>query len=736
MILEYIEIVHSGDDVDLQTFVTNNYVSLTAEFDLDQFFNYNGNSDRIRDSLRVEESSTSSADAIIKSGTLLRVPKDNVEREYLSLAGNTVVPNDDFEAFLDSKVREIITDTDYSPVNIEIPTDIGKTFRFVNDFSVWIWCKALGAGNASGRMINVTPFIESLTTNVGSNGGNFNIKFSPVIGEIKKDGGGQWIIDKSTIDQFIYNDRSNIVSRSSDSTYRKSINNDEHFIQPTFLLNNIIQSNDVVFIKFEPLKSEYAKRLTDLGDFSLDSLYIDPYKLVSSDIPGGQQLFDMIALVDSNNITRNSESANTTIQVTGRDLMKLLLEDGEYFFPTDIAGITGGIQTDNSGRSINRLVNGDFNFFNAYIDRSIDFSMRFIFNMLANIKICDNELFSCYGDDRTFWYDYRKVLDNNGETSVLDKTPVEGIWQIIKLVIDPKISDRRIVDSSIVSDQGSLKSFIDGKVVQSPFAEFYGDTYGNQFYFMVRKPPYNGESYRSNAKIALSIEEDDIYSENLTWSDEEVYSWYRIIPRGNIFGDDNSLALTYFPAVYFSEYADLWGSRPLQIVTNYISFPGFRGTENKESLNYLIDQSYEDLSFVIQSNAYLPFSRKGTITIKGDRRMKRGNMVFHKGTGEYFMIDSVMNTTNVNGSATDRVTELHVIRGLKKAFVEGREVEIQGAQGTPITKRVSYFDIITIQDDPSLNGKKTFKLDRDVFNFFVRRMQVETRSMDKVTTSY
>jgi len=739
MIRNYIEIVHSGNTVDLDKFASDNYIDFDQDFSLNSLYEYEGNRERIQSSLKPEETVNNSTDAIVKSGVLLKVPKDSVQREYLLLAGNLVVPNNDFEAFLDNKVRDIIADTDYQPVNIEIQSDIGKTFRFVNDFSVWVWCKALGGKTGTGRIINITPFVESLTTNVGKNGGNFNVKLAPVGGDIKQDRGGEWEVSRSTIDQFIQNGRSNIVARNADSVYRKSITNEEHYIQPNFLLNNIIQSNDIFFIKFEPLKSEYSKRLDDLGDFSLNSLYIDPSKLISSDSPGGKQIFDMIGLVDSNTITRENSTSDTSIQVVGRDLMKLLLEDGEYFFPTDISGVTAGVQIDNSERSIKRLVNGELNFFNAYVDRSIEFSIRFIFNMLANIRICDNDLFSSYGVDRTFWYEYSKVTENNTNTENLEDSPVEGIWQIIKLAIDPEVADRRIVDSSVVSDQGSLKSFIDGKIVQSPFVEFYGDTYGNQYYFMVRKPPHNKESYRSNAKIAISIEEDDIYNENLTWNDEEVYSWYRIIPRGNFFGDDTSLALTYFPAVFFNEYANIWGSRPMQVVSNYIDYFGIRGNKNKESLDYLIDQAYEDLSFVIESSAYLPFSRKGTITLKGDRRLKKGNMIHHKGTGEFYIIESVMNTVNVNAGATDRVTQISVIRGLKKAFVEGIEVEIpnysSGAPSTGVRRNISYFDIIKIQGVEGTKGKKTFKLDEDVFNFFLRRMQVDSRASEKSTSS-
>lgn len=716
----FLEIAQSGESVSLSTFVEINDIQLDEQFSLVKLLEFEGNEDRIKAAFHPEDILSNHPDLLVHSGVLIRIPVDRVLKEVTVTAGNIVVPNESFDCFIDDRIREIIGDTDYSPVNLDnIEHDKGKTFRFVNEFTVWVWCKALGDSSNDGKLINVTPFIQSVTTNVGKNGGNFNFSLSPITGEINK-ALHKWRLSSEGLDQYAYRGVRNITARTNSSNYLRADSGKDLFSERLMLFHNIIQSNDVVFIKFETLESEKLKRDEEIGSLNLESLGLDPIKLIS----GGKkkkQIFDMIGLVDTNSQSKDSTSGDVSIQIAGRDLMKLLLEDGQYFFPTDIAGITGGIQGGGDGKAIRRLVNGDLNFFNSQVDRTIDFSIRFVFNLLSNIEICNDELFVNYGDDRTFRYDYAKVTGDKTPTEVLEKTLVEGIWQIVKLVIDPKIQNRRIVDSSIISDQGSLKSYIDGKVVHEPFVEFYGDTYGNQYYFMVRKPPFNRESIKSNAELAIDIYQEDIYREDLSWSDESVFSWYRIIPRGNFFGDDESLSLTYFPAIFFEEYAKIWGSKPFQIVSNYIDYNGIRGSKHQKNLDFLVDQAYQDLAFVIQSNAYLPFSRKGTIIMKGDRRIKRGNMIRHQGTGEIFYVESVSNSANVNEGSTDRVTQISVSRGLKEKYVEGVELEINGAR-----KKVSYFTLINMQEkEGGLAGTKDFKVDRDVFDFFLRRLQMD-----------
>ena len=77
-----------------------------------------------------------------------------------------------------------------------------------------------------------------------------------------------------------------------------------------------------------------------------------------------------------------------------------------------------------------------------------------MFNQLSNIKIVGNELFKFY--DKNLKY----LISERNEGNDFDRVESVGIWQGIKVLIDESISHRKIVDSSISSDSGSLLNFI------------------------------------------------------------------------------------------------------------------------------------------------------------------------------------------------------------------------------------------------------------------------------------
>ena len=97
-----------------------------------------------------------------------------------------------------------------------------------------------------------------------------------------------------------------------------------------------------------------------------------------------------------------------------------------------------------------------------------------------------------------------------------------GIWQIVKLLMDSSVSNRQIIDSSISMMTGSLKTWFD-KVCQEPFVEFSGDTYGDEYFFFVRKPPFDLENINRGLKYKVEITNDEIVSVNLTWNNQGIY---------------------------------------------------------------------------------------------------------------------------------------------------------------------------------------------------------------------
>lgn len=249
-----------------------------------------------------------------------------------------------------------------------------------------------------------------------------------------------------------------------------------------------------------------------------------------------------------------------------------------------------------------------------------------------------------------------------------------GIWQAIKVVIDPEVQERQINDATISFMQGSLFSFF-GKVCQQPFVEFWGDTYGDQYYFIIRKPPFTRQSFLSLS--LLNIYERDVYSDSFVWENQEIYSWYMLEPNGNYIGG-NEVIFQYLQAVFFTEYAELWGSKPLSITSNYITFI-------KETGDIQLKAAEQDLKFIVDCHSYLPFVRKGTITIRGDRRIKRGMKIWYQPTNEYFYVESVSNSFTVQDGIIDRITTLTVSHGMIKEYAD---IEIEDKY-TP-----SYFNLI------------------------------------------
>jgi hypothetical protein len=327
-----------------------------------------------------------------------------------------------------------------------------------------------------------------------------------------------------------------------------------------------------------------------------------------------------------------------------------------------------------------------------------------------------------------------------------ESVPLKGIWQIIKLVVDKSVQGRLLADSSIGNEHGSLINAI-RKVCQEPFVEFYGDTIGDQYYLTVRKPPFDQQGFigmldgntidetgnlqhgtSEDNLVGVNIKDEDILDENLQCG-AEAFSWYHLNPMANLAGGAD-MAFAFLRAVFFKEYADFFGSRPLDLSTNYIPFIPFENGDNQKSNAYMIKQGIEDLSYMIQSNAYLPFVRRGTITIAGgNRRIKRGCLIRLVATGEVGFVESVTHNVSFNLNNVDRTTTITVDRLMVERYIKGVSVDIGTKQ-----VNVSYFNLINTDIDKSLfTGSLTiekgiditsnWKVNPEVFNFFVTAQQ-------------
>lgn len=717
---KFIEIFHNNPSITtIEGFINFHFIfGISAE----ELLNFEDNATAIKSSYFPTDGDVALT-SLLRPGTLIKVPTENIDREIIATSTN-ITYNKNFNAFLGEKMKEVVEDTGYIPkvTNKQGVQALGEFYRLYNNITVWAWCKGLGV-DEDGLLINITAFIHSLSTSVSKTGASFHLELSPILGLYDEAKG--WIIDDDTMTTFV--DSVGINNLAARSNVNYTIENTE-FKRPNFFFEKILQSNDVIFIKFEPLEMEDADEINNTSDIT-NKFIISPNKLHT-------RVWDMIGLVDTVGIDTIMQNSEVKIDVVGRDLTKVLQEDGVYFFPLDYARneneyFENTVESPKDNNAVTRLISGELFFFNAYLDRTIDFSIKFIFNLLSNIRVCSDEIFRYYPDP-TYRYEFytpsgrvvedtiddatidvqnkikrRNDVDEGQRKQELQKIKAPGIWKIIKLVFDEEVQSRRIVDSSITTAQGNLMTFIN-KVCQAPFVEFWGDTYGANYFFMTRKPPFSKKAYLSN--FTIDVYDDEVYQENLNMDDSEVYSWYRIVPRGNFFGSDE-ISLIDFPAVYLKEYMEIWGSRPMEVVSNYVNYDGIAQSTAGQSLEDLRLQALQDLQFMIVTTAYLPFTRKGTLAIKGNRRIKVGMNIRYRPTGEIFHVTSVKNNFSVNRGSNDRLTVLTVERGMVEKYINDKEI--------------NYFNLIEFTDNKKDGSAETynFKVNLDVFNFFLKKKQ-------------
>jgi len=834
-------------------------------------------------------------DLLLKVLTKLLIPKDQLSREAYAIIGqNQLVEQTTYNAFIAAQLQNLMSDANYVRTEVFETKTLGVNKEISPRITVWAWCRSLShksteADELPGSFFDLSPFVQSINTNVGKNGGNFQLTLTPIIAQ--KDDQKGWVIKERSVSSYG-------SQHVADSALHR-VNADAELERNTFFFHNVIGPNDMIFIRFETLKSEVLTREEDKKKFFISR----------RDIPG--RIYDMIGLIDENQLATSAPGNDVSIQINGRDLMKVLIEDGNYFYPLFFAqNIFENPQEDK--RLLNRLsTSGAYKTLFTQTYRSISDSLQFIINQLANLGVVPDDLFLAYGDRRTkvyrevdltnrfakeksatttdiknrivqvrfldeistaktleesdvglinalfdevksfitqattlnkitfspenntlmtgwdpFIYQGESLLYNQYPTSfigrlfnftstnplikakftssdltianqppsftVLDPifilmedlvdleksgsnykqepTLVEasGVWQIIKIAVDENVASRRMQDSSISFPDGSILNQFN-KICQEPFVEFFGDTYGDFYHLIARQPPFTGKAIReyiarkpefvddplepetfqtladaqavesarqTKAEFMIDVEDKDVFSDNLTFADDQAYSFYELTPQSMFLGKKER-ALDTIPVVYFPAYANVFGARRMSEVTNYIPYEGLGGFEDSNNRRYFLEQAVQDLKFMIDTTMYLPFTRKGTIEINGDRRIKRGTFIRYKPTKEIFYVENVQQTYTVSARDINRTTTLRVSRGMVERFTELQTMDVAG-----VDTEVSYFNIINtevIKDfiiaklnadedkaaELGVEVKKNFAVNVPVFNFFLKRRQYE-----------
>lgn len=619
-------------------------------------------------------------------GTLLYIPKDKSFNEMLAISGEGLyLKQQNVNLNLSAFLRQLLEDKGYVRSAV-LKTESGSgEINHLHEFAqIWLYSKALD------RIIDLTRFVNAISTNV-SEIGSFNLTLSAI---------------KNLNEVFNVGDSSISLSHFIKQNEEGYIHEDPYFFKN-------IQYNDLIFISFEKLDMESRDIWGDLYN-----PYIEKQQLAG-------QVFDMIGSVDSVSVSYLGSTNDINISVSGRDLSKVLIEDGAYFLPYVLLNNSAEffVNINKEDRFFKRFFVEEFigMFFNQL--KSIRDSLGFIFNQLSNTGMLPDhvDLFSSYSKDRIS----KTYVIDKAEPEYLKLVEQNGIWKIIHLNVDNSLDDRRIANGEISRPDGSLMDEVK-KLCQEPFVEFWGDTYGDVFTFNVRQPPFTHKQIMDYIRdiTPIKVYSKDIYSMNLMWNDE-FYSWFKVLPQNNFLGNGDFTSAAISPVVYLQKYVDVFGNHGKIVPCNYISFKSIIGDGVKSDVDTFRRANAEDMKYLVETYSYLPFTKKGVITIKGgDRRIKKGMFIELEPTGEICYVSSVQNSLR-SSHDIDRETVVEVSRCMKKEYIDGKTVN---------GKRMSYFNIVdteiiykTIisQSDnkqniaQSANGNNL--VDEDVFNFFLER---------------
>lgn len=660
----------------------------------------------------------------IKPGTTVYLPNDSITAEMQKILGSDIfLEQTEFNAFWTEVQQALLKDSGYVPFdaiaestylsvkgNTGIIGALSAQVKALN-IRIWVYVRALG------KMFDISPWVVNCSTSKDKSAGSFSIEVS-------------------------YTSTLQVDSYGNEFVNQESLMNQERKLNQDWF-SKFVQNNDLIFIRFEQLKMEryadmalaptnnktYEVPVSDLGTVNTVT---DEKTGETKDIP---LIWDMLGLVDSVRVDYSSNINNYSIQIEGRDYTKLFVEDGSYFIPLKFVEgspdqwFYGG--DPESAWFKRNMITGAYDYYFAYSFQRIANVIWFVINQLSSIGIVDDSLFASCAKIT------EKLPVETGDDKYKQKdNKVKGIWQMVRVFVDEALEDRRIVDRSLVNPEGTLLDFFN-KVCQEPFVEFWGDTYMNEFDLIVRQPPFTGKAVKDviNSESYITIASQDLLSLSLQY-DDRVYTWYRIMPQNAMMGNSQFSSLAFVPIIFFNEYCELYGNK--RCITNdiYISEKSFMGRNGSQNLNTLSQALVNDLLFVIETSAYLPFTRKGTITINGDRRIKVGTFIFLEATNELFYVTAVTNTATFGNEAVDRTTIVTVERGMLVDLIDGENsyfniVNLEGLKkeiaerGRSNNTGVQVRSLTSSENNTVTSFKNGNGLNTSVFRYFVNRQKFQ-----------
>lgn len=348
----------------------------------------------------------------------LKINPSKVTAEIAINQTNAQVDTSDFYAFAEKKIQEILQNEGYK---------IENTTKQNIDCQVFGWFKSLYALGLSSvkkkresmkksswsEYADLSRHIISLATTVTVNGGSFVIRL-PIISS-RSSG----IVGFSTSEKINNGEKDYVgqFGRAQKKLYNFGTSRGEYFAKSSFndlssnYFNWLISSNDLLFISFEKLKMELNRQEYASGDE-------DQFDIQTSISDG---VYDMIGLVDDVSVVSDSNSSTGYVEVTGRDLMKLLIEDGTFFFnPSTTSDPSAVFMNEQSygkqgdireadvlhntyNNPINRLrrITGEIDIFANRINMDIGYILKGVISQLANVEIVPSYVFDSWGEERT-----------------------------------------------------------------------------------------------------------------------------------------------------------------------------------------------------------------------------------------------------------------------------------------------------------------------------------------------
>ncbi len=464
-----------------------------------------------------------------------------------------------------------------------------------------------------------------------------------------------------------------------------------------------IQKNDLIFI------SHYFMPIGDRHEEIIEAL---------RNAEERNYTFDLIGLVDVVVESRDPTVAVFSTKIQGRDLMKPFIEDGSYFFAVErIAGRDNAeypnVVGDNESRVCDQaLTRRNLRFVNRIPRNGRLEAVGFgTLDNFEGIPFAGGRSIPQWITAARFFLSYAgfvpdRILDEIGveqrqvrSTSGEDVTRDIGVWRLVNNVFSSDMDNRFITFSDLSVYQGSIINALRSKA-HPPFIEIFGDTYGNRWNFVTRKPPFEKESVREalggfidleqGFRRAKTIHSSRVYNFSAQIiSDDQIYTWFRLTPKGARFGAQFK-ATRILPVFIVPEYVCRWGAHPLDITTNFIETS--IGAGNLEDLSYAIRFALvcsQDIKYLIDAFSYLPFTREGVITMMYDPSIKMKNWIYFQPTQEVFYIDGIHRSFK-GGTDSENNMTLRVSRGMKAQYIFGDN---------------SYFDILKTPV-PSLAGIK------------------------------